>query len=78
MGKGQLPIIIGTGVGDKETTTVPRIMRMILTRAMLRSLEIVLLLERVKFAIKGRIAVNSTMFTPARKDKRNPACEYGR
>jgi hypothetical protein len=66
-------MIIGMGVGETETTTVPRIMRMMLTQAIRRSLEIALVLEEVKVAMRGRTAVNSTMFTPARKERRNPA-----
>jgi hypothetical protein len=74
-GKGKVPMIIGMDVGDKEITTVPRIMRTILTRAIRRSLDIGLMLERVKVAMRGRAAVNSTIFTPARNDRRNPTCE---
>jgi hypothetical protein len=37
-------------------------------------LEVALVLEDVKVAMKGKTAVNSTMFTPARKERRNPAC----
>lgn len=47
---------------------------MMLMRAMYRSLDTALLLERVKVAMKGRTTVNNTMFTPARKERRNPAC----
>jgi hypothetical protein len=67
-------MIIGMGIGETETTTVPRIMRMMLTRAIRRSLEIALVLEEVKVAMRDRTAVNSTMFTSARKERRNPAC----
>ncbi len=73
-GRGEIPMTIGIGVGEREITTVPRIMRMILTRATLRSFEIALKFRRVTVAMKGRTAVNSTIFTLARNDRRNPAC----
>ena len=67
-------MIIRMGLEERETTTVPRIIRMMLTRAIRRSLEIALVSERVKVAMKGRTNVNSTMFTPARSERRSPAC----
>jgi hypothetical protein len=44
-----------------------------LPRAIKMSLDITLRFERVKFVIAGRIAVNKTRFTAARKDVSSPA-----
>lgn len=68
-------MIIGIGVGEEATSTVPTIMRMMLTRAMHKSLDIALIFERANVAMKGNIAVNSTILTPARKERRKPAYE---
>ena len=64
---------IRIGVADAERMAAPRIISTILPFAIQTSLETPFVFESANAAMDGRMAVNKTMFTPARKDSRRPA-----